>query len=88
MEHVSSLFSGMQPLRPYQAQAVADVYAAWQEARRVLLVAPTGAGKTRLAEEFVSRSSRSGDRVLFIAHRRGSAAPLPGSPCGRDDRSR
>ena len=53
--HVSALLSGMQPLRPYQERTVESVFEAWRSSRRVLLVAPTGAGKTRLAEEFVAR---------------------------------
>jgi len=68
--HVSALLSGMQPLRPYQERTVESVFEAWRSSRRVLLVAPTGAGKTRLAEEFVARAQRSDERVLFIAHRR------------------
>lgn len=55
-----------QPLRPYQLRAVETTLAS--SARRVLNVAPTGAGKTRLAVEYVSR--RTGDHSLFIVHRR------------------
>ncbi len=60
-----------QPLRPYQTEAVTRTYTAWQTGkRRVLCVAPTGAGKTRLAEEFVWRAAVAGERSLFIVHRR------------------
>lgn len=68
--HISTLLTALQPLRPYQAETVEKVYAEWQTHRRVLLVAPTGAGKTRLAEEFVVRFTAQGKRVVFIAHRR------------------
>lgn len=57
----------IQPLRPYQARAVDAVRSHWhQGTRSVCLVAPTGAGKTRLGEELVA------DEVpaLWIAHRR------------------
>ncbi len=56
-----------QPLRDYQSSAVSDTLDAWRNHLRVLLVAPTGAGKTRLAERFVELSD---GRVLFIVHRR------------------
>lgn len=60
-----------QPLRPYQESAIVGVYNEWQSGRRsVCLVAPTGAGKTRLGEEFVWRARQGGERVLWIAHRR------------------
>lgn len=39
-------------------------------AKRVLLVAATGAGKTVLASHIIVRSVRGGRRVLFVAHRR------------------
>jgi superfamily II DNA or RNA helicase len=61
----------IQPLRPYQESAVVGVYNAWQSGHRsVCLVAPTGAGKTRLGEEFVYRARAAAEPVLWIAHRR------------------
>lgn len=57
----------MQPLRPYQHRAVAGVRAAWAAGERaVLLVAPTGAGKTRLAEELIHGAKTA----VVIVHRR------------------
>lgn len=54
------------PLRDYQKRALAHASDAWRAGkRRILLVAPTGAGKTRIGAEF----GRAGD-VLWIAHRR------------------
>lgn len=61
----------IQPLREYQQNAVVGVIKHWEGGTRcVLLVAPTGAGKTRLAEEFVYRELAAGGSVLFIVHRR------------------
>jgi len=59
-------------LRPYQSLAVEAVKRHWaSNKRRVLLVAPTGAGKTALAEEMIVRAlARSdGADVWFLAHR-------------------
>lgn len=59
-------------LRPYQSLAVEAVKRHWaNNKRRVLLVAPTGAGKTALAEEMIVRAlARSdGADVWFLAHR-------------------
>jgi superfamily II DNA or RNA helicase len=53
-------------LRRYQLSAVAGVRASWGKVESVLLVAPTGAGKTVLGEELISDL----DRVLWVAHRR------------------
>src|SRR5437867_1566491 len=52
-------------LRPYQAKAVAEIAAA--EQRRLMLVAPTGSGKTVIAAEVIREA---GAHVLFLAHRR------------------
>ncbi len=54
-------------LRPYQAEAVAATYAKWNAGkRRVCVVAPTGAGKTVVAEGIFERAPES--RRLFLAH--------------------
>lgn len=56
-----------QPLRGYQQRAVDSVRAKWVEgARSVCLVAPTGAGKTRLGEELISDAIG----CVWVAHRR------------------
>lgn len=58
-------------LRPYQLAAVDDVRRHLRAGvRRVLLVAPTGAGKTVIASHIVEASVALGNRVLFMAHRR------------------
>ena len=53
-------------LRDYQERACGEVATAWQSCRAVCLVAPTGAGKTRMGSELVSREP---GRVLWITHR-------------------
>ena len=40
-------------LRDYQTRACADVRAAWTTHRAVCLVAPTGSGKTVMAEDLL-----------------------------------
>ncbi len=60
------------PLRPYQQRAVDATRQAYREgARTILLVSPTGSGKTRIAAEFVTGARRSavGGDVLWLAHR-------------------
>ena len=58
------------PLRPYQARAVAEARDVYRRgSRAILLVAPTGAGKTRIGVEFVSTAARRGGGVLWLAHR-------------------
>lgn len=59
-----------QPLRDYQERAVRGVLDAYQRARSVCLVAPTGSGKTRMGEELVHLATGRGRRVLWMAHRR------------------
>lgn len=57
--------------RPYQADAIAYSRAKIAEGiRRVLINAPTGAGKTVVAAGIVQRAVAKGKRVLFLAHRR------------------
>ena len=58
-------------LRPYQEQAIArvrDHYAAGD--RRVLLVGPTGFGKTATASALMATAVSRKKRVLFVVHRR------------------
>jgi DNA repair protein RadD len=57
-------------LRDYQADAIAGVRAAFTAGhRRVLLVAPTGAGKTVMFSHLAGAISARGQRVLLMAHR-------------------
>ena len=58
-------------LRPYQFDAVERVREQLRAgSRRVLIVAPTGSGKTVLAAHIMACAVESGRRVLFVAHRR------------------
>jgi DNA repair protein RadD len=58
------------PLRPYQAEALEAVSQEWRAGhRRVVLVMPTGAGKTATGCEAVRRAVARGRRVLWLAHR-------------------
>ena len=56
-------------LRPYQEQAVAAVLSKWETARRLLLVLPTGTGKTIVFAKLAEQMVMSGRRVLILAHR-------------------
>lgn len=58
-------------LRPYQHEIAAEVerkIAVGQ--RRILIVAPTGSGKTILAGRLIRNAVNEGRRVLIFAHRR------------------
>jgi superfamily II DNA or RNA helicase len=58
-------------LRPYQQRAFDSVLDLWaNETRRVLLVLPTGGGKTVVASAFVLYFLAASKRVLMLAHRR------------------
>jgi superfamily II DNA or RNA helicase len=60
----------IQTLRPYQSTALDETSNAFRAHRRVLLVAPTGAGKTTIAAEIIRRSVERGKRLVFLAHRK------------------
>lgn len=56
--------------RQYQRAAVNNVMSAWRGgARSVLLVAPTGSGKTFMARMCVERAFQAGARGVVVAHR-------------------
>jgi superfamily II DNA or RNA helicase len=58
-------------LRPYQTDVISRIWAAIDAAkRRILLVAPTGSGKTVIAGAIGADAVARGLRVLFLAHRR------------------
>jgi DNA repair protein RadD len=54
-------------LRDYQERALATVDAS--PAKRVVLVSPTGSGKSVMGREWVRRKVAAGRRVLMVAHR-------------------
>jgi DNA repair protein RadD len=63
--------AGQLCLRPYQVEAVHEVNRRiLSGARRVLLVASTGAGKTLTAAHMIRAAFERGERSLFVAHRR------------------
>ena len=58
-------------LRDYQTHAISELRAAYAAGYRgVLLVLPTGAGKTIVFSYIVALAVRLGRRVLIITHRR------------------
>jgi len=57
-------------LRDYQQECVDNVRTALGRSRRVLLQAPTGAGKTRMAAHMQDNAHAKGVRSWFICHRR------------------
>ncbi len=57
-------------LRPYQQAALAAVEQDWNAGyRRVLLVLPTGCGKTIVFSKIIENQIRMGRRCLILAHR-------------------
>jgi DNA repair protein RadD len=61
----------MQILRPFQQKAI-DELRGWIRAssKRLLLVAPTGAGKTTIAAAMIHSAIAKGSKILFLAHRK------------------
>ena len=58
-------------MRPYQTAAIGNLRARIRAGdRRVLLVSPTGSGKTVIAAEMIRSALLRGGRILFLAHRR------------------
>ncbi len=58
-------------LRDYQSRAVRGVYREWSHGRRtVLVVVPTGGGKTIIALHVIMQALATNERVLFVVHTR------------------
>ena len=58
-------------LRDYQVRAIDLVRGEYRRGRRaVLLVLPTGAGKTATASQLIAWAVARGRRCLFLVHRR------------------
>ena len=58
-------------LRDFQATAIDEVRAAIRAgSRSILLVAPTGSGKTVIASHMIHGAQQRGKRILFLAHRK------------------
>lgn len=60
-----------QTLRPYQVDGLRRVLDAYKQgARRVLMILPTGGGKTSCFSSLASELARHGKRTLVLVHRR------------------
>lgn len=55
-------------LRPYQQDMIDRTRAAMREHKRVLLQAPTGAGKTAITVHMMSRAAEQGKKSVFLVH--------------------
>jgi superfamily II DNA or RNA helicase len=59
-----------QVLRDYQSKAIEELRALIRRGqRRLLLVAPTGSGKTTVAAAMIEGAVQRGKRIIFLAHR-------------------
>lgn len=58
-------------LRTYQVQSIAELREAFRTGhRRIILVIPTGGGKTTVAAEMIRLAMGIGNHILFLAHRK------------------
>lgn len=59
-------------LRDYQTEIIEKIESALagEKAQRILVVLPTGSGKTVIAAELIRRAIDRNERVIFLAHRR------------------
>ena len=58
-------------LRPYQIDVIAEFHSRVESGRRrIILVAPTGSGKTIIGAEIIREKARARKPVLVLAHRR------------------
>ena len=58
-------------LRPYQIDVIAEFHSCVESGRRrIILVAPTGSGKTIIGAEIIREKARARKPVLVLAHRR------------------
>ena len=59
-------------LRDYQFETIEKVECSLdvEDVQRILLILPTGSGKTVIAAELISRAVNRNQRVAFLAHRR------------------
>lgn len=58
-------------LRPYQVESIEHVRQKLRDGKKkILVVAPTGSGKTVMFSDILSRAAEKGSRSLVLAHRR------------------
>src|SRR3990167_7663252 len=58
-------------LREYQSSAIQKLrHKVQQGKQRLVLVAPTGSGKTVIASAMIASALAKGSRILFLAHRK------------------
>ena len=57
-------------LRPYQRDVIAEFDRTREHKRRIILVAPTGAGKTVIGADIIRSFVRTAKSALVLAHRR------------------
>jgi superfamily II DNA or RNA helicase len=57
------------PLRDYQENSVANTLKSWESWRKILGIAPTGAGKTRIFSAIAADRVRRNIQTCIIAHR-------------------
>jgi superfamily II DNA or RNA helicase len=61
----------MHVLRPFQVDAENEARSLIRSGiRRVLIVAPTGAGKTTIAASIIHQARAKGSKIIFAAHRK------------------
>jgi superfamily II DNA or RNA helicase len=56
-------------LRDYQAELIEEVRGAYKRVRRVLMVLPTGGGKTVIFAYITEGAAQKGNRICIVAHR-------------------
>lgn len=56
--------------RPYQVDTVNKLAESYNTTRSILLVSPTGSGKTVIASMIIERAIQSNKKIIFIAHRK------------------
>jgi DNA repair protein RadD len=62
----------MLELRAYQKSAIQALYSTWREgkAKHLLVVAPTGSGKSLMLSQLIKDITEKGGRVLVLCHRK------------------
>ena len=80
---LNSVIPGTYQLRPYQLEAVASITASWNQFDRVLVVAPTGSGKTVVFAQVAKQRLNNGHAVMSPA-----CGAIDGATVGVDKRDK